>query len=66
VLLHGALGDARATRDLLVGEAGSDAGHDLALAEGQRIDAPQVRAQPAAGAPSREHPAQKRGRPIHE
>jgi hypothetical protein len=54
------------TRDLLVREAGRDPGHDLALPHGERVGAPDPRAQPPAGAPSGEQPAQQRGRPIHE
>jgi hypothetical protein len=53
-------------RDLLVREAGGDGGHDLALTEGQRIGAAQLRAHPASGAPPGDQPAQQRGRPIHE
>jgi hypothetical protein len=54
------------TRDLLVGETGSDPVDDPALARGQGIHGPKMRAQPPAGAPSREQPTQQRGRPVHE
>jgi hypothetical protein len=66
VFLHGALRDTAAARDLLVREAGRDGGHDLALTEGQRVRAAQLRAQPATGAPPDDQPTQQRGRPIHE
>jgi hypothetical protein len=53
-------------RDLLVRQAGGDAGHDVALPDGERIDPPERRAQPPDGAPSGEQPAQQRGRPVHD
>jgi hypothetical protein len=66
VPLHGALGEPDPARDLLVREARRDPDEDLALPDGQRIDAREPRPQPSAGAPSGDQPQQQRGRPVHE
>jgi len=66
VLLDGALGDAGLPGDLLVRQAGGDPGDDVALTEGQGIEPPRGREQPATEAPAGEQPAQQRGRSVHE
>src|SRR5439155_1125883 len=64
--LRDRLTDPRASRDLLVREAGGDAPDDVALTERQRRTRERRPPKPPPRPPAHDQPAQQRGRPIHE